>query len=106
MFPPRLFFILGNDHTLRRLKRIMRREAGVTDKWYDIGVELLVGTVALNEIRAKYSSDVDKCCTEMFEKWLQCNPEANWDQLASALSEVGLKTAAQNIKGKSTILNE
>lgn len=82
----------------------MRREAGVTTEWYDIGVELLDGnTVALEEIKAKYSSDVNKCCTEMFNKWLQYNPEANWDQLASVLSEVGLTTAAKNIKSKFAI---
>ena len=103
MFLPNLFFILGNHHSLKRLKRIMRHEAGVTAEWYDIGVELLDGnTVALDKIEAKYSSDVNKCCTEMFKKWLQYNPEANWDQLASVLSEVGLTTAAETIKSEFT----
>ena len=79
----------------------MRHEAGVTAEWYDIGVELLDGNiVALDEIKIRYSSDVNKCCTEMFKKWLQYNPEADWDQLASVLSEVGLTTAAKNIKSK------
>ena len=57
-------------------------------------------TTALDEIKSNFSDDVNKCCTEMFKKWLQYNPEANWDQLASALSEVGLITAAKNIKSK------
>ena len=79
----------------------MRREAGVTVEWYDIGVELLDGnTVALEEINKKYPNDVNKCCTAMFKKWLQYNPEADWDKLASALDEVGLTTAAENIKSK------
>ena len=81
----------------------MRREAGITVEWYDIGLELFDGnTVALDEIKAKYSSDVNACCTEMFKKWLQYNPEADWDQLASVLSEVGLTTAAENIKSEFT----
>ena len=58
--------------------------------------------VALDEIKAKYSSDVNKCCTEMFKKWLQYNPEANWDQLVSLLSEVRLNTAAEYIKSEFT----
>ena len=96
-----LFYYYVTD--LTRLKRIMRHETGVTVKWYDIGVELLSGNiVALDEIQAKYSSDVNKCCTEMFKKWLQHNPVANWDQLASVLSEVKLNTAAENIKGEFT----
>ena len=59
-------------------------------------------TVALQEIKANYPNDVNKCCTEMFMKWLECKPDANWDQLASALSEVGLTTAAENIKSEFT----
>ena len=81
----------------------MRNETGVTLKWYDIGLELLDGNnVPLDEIKENYPNDVNKCCTEMFKNWLQYNPEANWDQLASALSEVGLITAAENIKGEFT----
>ena len=90
---------------LARLKCIMKRKAaaGVTGKWYDIGLELLdSNTVALDEINVQYSSDINKCCTEMFKKWLQYNHEANWDQLVSVLSEVGLNTAAENIKSEFT----
>ena len=88
---------------LTRLKRILRCEAGITNEWYDIGLGLLDSNiVALDEIMAKYLSDVNKCCTEMFKKWLQHNPEANWDQLISVLSVVGLNTAAEYIKSKFT----
>ena len=58
--------------------------------------------VALDEIRANYPQNVTMCCIEIFKKWLEYNPEANWDQLDSALRKVGLITAAENIKSKLT----
>ena len=78
----------------------MRHERGVTIKWYDIGLELLDSNaaVALEKIKANHPNDVDKCCTEMFQKWLECKPDANWDQLVSVLTKVGLMTAANNIR--------
>jgi len=78
----------------------MRHEAGVTAKWYDIGLELLdSNTIALDEIKENNPNDLHMCCTEMFKKWLQCKPDANWDQLAIVLTKVGLNTASENIKG-------
>ena len=72
---------------------------GVTTEWYDIGLELLCSddVVVLNEIKKNYPTDVNKCCTEMFNKWLQRVPDASWNQLAEALKKVGLNTAAKNV---------
>ena len=77
----------------------MKSKAGVTIKWYDIGLELLDsdGAVVLNEIGTNYPTDVSKCCTEMFNEWLQRVPDASWNQLAEALKKVGLNTAAKDI---------
>ena len=83
---------------LQELKQIMKSE-GVTIKWHDIGLELLVGynAVVLNQIRTNYPTDVNKCCTEMFNEWLQRVPDASWNQLAEALKKVGLNTATKDI---------
>ena len=95
-----LLFIFVLDD-FKRLKHMMRYEMGVTVEWYDIGLELLDGdAVALDEIGIKYPNDVNKCCTEMFKKWLQCKPNADWDQLVTALSELKLNAAAENIKSE------
>lgn len=80
----------------------MRVETGVTTRWYDIGLELLGNTVPLDEIQANYPNDVNKCCTEMFKKWLHCKPDADWDQLASVLHKIGLNAAAENIRSEFT----
>ena len=80
----------------------MRRETGLTTKWYDIGLELLDSdTATLDVIKKNNPADTDECCTEMFKKWIESKPDASWDQLINALSTIGLDTAAKNIiKGK------
>ena len=76
----------------------MRNEAGVTTNWYDIGLELFDNhTAILDVIKANHPSDVDKCCTEMFSKWLESKPDAKWNQLIVALNGIGLNTVAENI---------
>ena len=88
---------LGGCPQLKDLKHIMKDEAGVTTEWYDIGLELLNDVVVLNNIRANHPTDVNRCCTEMFSKWLQREPDASWNQLAEALKKVGLNAAAKNV---------
>ena len=76
----------------------MRHETGLIDKWYDIGLELLDNdTTALNVIKKNNPNDIEECCTEMFKKWLESNPKANWDKLIVALTTIGMDTAADNI---------
>lgn len=76
----------------------MRRETGLTTKWYDIGLELLDSdTATLDLIKKNNPVDTDECCTEMFKKWLESNSDASWDQLINALYVIGLDTAAKNI---------
>ena len=89
---------LDGQPDLKQLKRFMRSENGLTTKWYDIGLELLDSdTATLDVIRENYPMDNDKCCTEMFKKWLESKPDASWDQLINVLSAIGLGTAVNNI---------
>ena len=92
----------GDRPELKHLKHIMRREIGLTTKWYDIGLELLDnGTAILDEIKKNHPNEADECCTEMFKRWLQSKPNANWIQLIVALKTIGINTAAENInKGR------
>jgi len=80
----------------------MRHEVGVVTKWYDIGIELLdSNTAALEIIKKNNQNDPEKCCTGMFNKWLESKPDASWNQLITVLREIKLNTAASNIeKGK------
>ena len=41
----------------------------------------------------------------MFKEWLVVKPDANWNQLIDALNNIGMNTAATNIK-KKTVATE
>ena len=70
----------------------MNSEGDVITKWYDVGLELLDSdNGALDVINKNYPNDNEKCCTEMFKKWLQCRPDASWHQLAEALTSVNFR---------------
>ena len=90
--------MLDGRPQLKELRGIMNSEGDVITKWYDVGLELLDSdNGALDVINKNYPNDNEKCCTEMFKKWLQCRPDASWHQLAEALTSVNLNTAAQRI---------
>ena len=41
--------------------------------------------------------NVNTCCREMFQKWLNMKPDASWDQLVAALNEIELSSAAHAV---------
>ena len=89
------------DHdklTLKQLNKDIAREPGVATKWYKLGVELLdSNTTELDVIETNHHSD-DKRCSGMLKKWLEMKPDASWSQLVTALNNIGLHTAADNVR--------
>ena len=97
-----MFTLLDNRPELSQLQYIMQHGEGVITKWYDIGLKLLNGKgIKLNVIRKNHPSDAETCCTNMFSQWLESKPDASWNQLFTALIEIGLNSAADIIHGKS-----
>ena len=86
--------------SLKLLNRYVRGSVGM--KWHDLGIELLdsndVGE--LDTIEAEHPSDLNKCCTKMFNLWLKKQPTASWNQLIEALRQPGIElgTLASNIE--------
>ena len=68
-------------------------------RWYDIGSELFTDdtTGALDVIKADHPNDASACCNKMFMKWLELQPSATWSQLITALANIGMNTAAENV---------
>ena len=81
---------------MSQLLQLMRDEP-ISAKWYELGEELLEKDIALSVIQANYPNDVNRCCYEMFKKWLDVNPDASWSQLVTALNNIGLCKAAVSI---------
>ena len=88
----------GTDKpTLKLFIEYVRDE--VAPKWYDFGIQLLQDEyiAKLNNIAHNHSK-IEECCNAMFSLWLEIDPEASWDRLIEALSKIGLKALAVNIK--------
>jgi len=72
----------------------------VAVKWKETGVELLnPDPLQLDIIEANNPNDIEKCCKQMFDKWLTSKCDANWDQLIKALKSpsVDLPIVANHI---------
>ena len=91
---------VGNERpALKLLNRYVR--TGVSGKWHDLGLELLEqeDEEKLNEIESNNPSDTNKCCTKMFQWWLdKYADKATWNQLIKALREVELSSLATRIE--------
>ena len=76
--------------SLRYLNRHVMKPVG--SKWYKLGIDLLEsGDVEeLNKIRSQYPTDIDTCCIEMFQLWLNKQPTASWNQLIDSLRQPGI----------------
>ena len=81
------------------MNNVKRHEAsGVAIRWYELGVELLdSSTAVLDVIKTSHQRDDDRC-SEMFKTWLEMKPDASWSQLVTALTNIGMNTAADNIR--------
>ena len=60
--------------------------------WYNLGIDLLeVDDVeALSTIQSEHPTDINTCCTKMFQLWLRKQPSASWDQLIDSLRQPGI----------------
>ena len=65
-------------------------------KWYELGLELQLTEATLDNIRADPDHTSHK--RMMLQKWLQQDPDASWEKLASALTKMGYKAAANRIR--------
>ena len=73
---------------------------GAIPHWNSIGIELLNDSSHIINITNNHPSDHQKCCQQMFAKWLSKNPQATWQNLLDALKSdaVGLNALAYQVK--------
>ena len=65
--------------------------------WYEIGKKLLgeEGIEELDAIKANNRGNYVSCATKMFQRWLENNDDANWDQLLLTIEMIGLGSFAR-----------
>ena len=61
-----------------------------TNRWYQLGIQLDIDTVCLNDIQVEHYSEENRRA-RMFEEWLRVNPEASVGQLIEALRKESVK---------------
>ena len=54
--------------------------------WKEIGLQLGIAQGILQCIEIKFQTDVEKCCAEMFTKWLDTDVTASWGKLIQILN--------------------
>lgn len=82
----------GNDRpSLKYLNRHVRHL--VEKNWRDLGVYLLPeeDCKELDIIESHHQTDVNFCCTQMFQLWLRKQPTASWNQLIESLRQPGIQ---------------
>ena len=59
--------------------------------WEHLGALLHFSQAELDIILANYFYDNKKCCGKLLSMWLQKNCDASWDQLLTAIDDLGMK---------------
>ena len=75
-----------------------RRE--IAPHWNYLGLQLLQEKYVnkLNIIQKNYPSDIERCCAEMLQHWLDVDTKASWNKLVDALEKTGQNALAREIK--------
>lgn len=82
------------------LKQLHWFKHDVSHAWFYLGVELLPGPDDINKlkgIKQNHPDDNDKCCSDMFDFWIQKYPSASWEDLIRALRRINKHGVAEKI---------
>ena len=72
---------------LKDLQETEERLFGISNKWYDIGLQLLLSADVLDEIGAN-SNSTQHCLCEMLKRWQRkVNPHLTWKAVVDALNQ-------------------
>ena len=90
--------IVMSDRVKLELKDLVLAVKDVTD-WYGLGLQLSLPRHMLDTIKAERLPVEDSMrLREMLSKWLDYDPEASWEKLASALEAIGKRAVAENVR--------
>jgi len=67
--------------------------------WHQLGIQLGIPTSELRKIEEDYAKS-DRRMTETLDTWLQRTPSASWNDVLSALQQMGENTVAESVRQK------
>ena len=87
----------ANKPTLRSL---MKYRDKIAPHWRHLGEQLMQEKFIykLNIIKVNHPNNLEDCCYEMFQLWLEVDTEANWNKLIDALECMDLNATAAKIR--------
>ena len=83
------------------LKDLQDKLFGVSNKWYNIGLQLLLNADTLDNIRSNCGSSTQHCLLEVLKVWLRkTNPYPTWKAVVDALRSavVGEERVAKQLE--------
>ena len=82
-----------------RIRMLMKFKGEIAPHWSDLGIQLLEEKYVhkLKIIKKNHPADIEKCCAEMLEYWLDVDTKASWDKLIDALECIGQNALAETI---------
>ena len=83
------------------LKVLHEKLFDVSNKWYNIGLQLLLNADTLDNIKSNCGSSTQDCLLEVLKKWLRrVNPYPTWKTIVDALKSivVGEEKLAQKLE--------
>ena len=91
----------GNSSISKPTVQLLHRELqDVQHRWYGFGLQLGLQPASLDTIRHDSGADCERCMVATCEKWLATNCYACWQDVAGALTVIGHKVLAEDIKTK------
>ena len=81
-------------YTVGIVKKLSAACAMRSTIWKQLGYQLSLDQTDLNIIAANNPHDVERCCSAMFNLWLDKQPDASWEILRKALVAVELEQLA------------
>ena len=71
------------------LKVLQEKLFDVSNKWYNIGLQLLLNADTLDNIKSNCGSSTQDCLLEVLKKWLRrVNPYPTWKAIIDALKSI------------------
>ena len=69
------------------------------DKWYNLGLQLLVAVSDLEKIESEHKNDHGKCLRHMLTKWLKSG-RGNWETLCQAIEDPTVRGDDNSLVGR------
>ena len=82
--------------------RYLSTELATITNWFKLGINLSIPKHELDKIERDFQRN-DRQLLEMLNRWLQCTPNAVWEDLVCALEQMGENRVAKNIRQKYTL---